>query len=86
MCWNIEITFTFALLYATSIAIYYKLKPKNYVSYIIFSSFYLIMELFQMVQWMVLDFSVSESRLNTELTYVAYLLIWLQPVLFSYIG
>lgn len=92
MCWGSEVSAAFAGLYFIFILFYYYWKPKNYVPYIIFTAFYMIMELFQTFQWIYGDVvnSVTTnntcSRVNRSYTYVAFALIWLQPLMFSVIG
>ena len=51
------------------------------------------MEIFQTLQWLygdVNDYSITGTSycdiVNTRYTIIAHLLIWLQPILFSYIG
>lgn len=94
MCWNLSISLSFSVLYFTCILFYYFKKPRYWNIYILFCSFYLIMELFQSSQWLFGDVVTNYeiygpsncSLTNKSFTYVAYILIWLQPLLFSIIG
>ena len=98
MCWNPIVSASFCLLYLCFNFYYYLKKPINWKQYLIFSSFYLIMELFQTFQWLfgqVLEKNPFYDNLygpnfcptvNVYYTYVAFILIWLQPVMFAYIG
>ena len=64
------------------------LKPINTRYYILFCMFYGCMEILQGCQWYIGISIMSEicPPINRLLTYIAYLLIWLQPVMFSYIA
>lgn len=94
MCWNLSVSLSFSVLYVASIAFYYLKKPRYWNLYVLFCSFYLIMELFQSSQWLFGDVVPSYevfgpkscSLRNKSFTHVAYMLIWLQPLLFSIIG
>lgn len=92
MCWSIEFTTLFIFIYVISIIILFMTKPKKYVCFILFALFYTVMEIFQLLQWLYGDVlhTVQESTqcslLNRYFTYFAFVLIWLQPLLFSFIG
>lgn len=93
MCWDISVSIYFSLIYIMSNIYYVKCKPKYWQTYLLFSTFYLIMELFQCFQWIygyVYDHSIYGIRnchiINTYFTFIAHILIWLQPIMFSYIG
>lgn len=90
MCWSILASSVFAFLYLVAIVIFYIEKSKFYKCYVTFSIFYMIMEIFQTLQWFLGDVSPTEinqcSFTNRFFTYVAYILIWSQPLLYSYIG
>lgn len=92
MCWNIASTFSFSCLYIITINLYQYYKPRGYEIKIIFCKFFLIMELLQLLQWTFgnVKYNLTEyhtcSFINTIFTYIAFILIWTQPLLFSYIG
>lgn len=94
MCWNLQVSLTFALLYFLTIILYIVKRPKYWRGYSLFSGFYLVMELFQAAQWLYGDVETTYSEygpkscslINKNFTYVAYVLIWLQPFLYSIIG
>jgi hypothetical protein len=91
MCWNIASTFSFSIIYLTAIYIHYSYKRRNYQIFILFNLFFCIMELFQMCQWLFADVTntVFEagacSKINKLFTYFGFILVWLQPLLFSMI-
>lgn len=87
MCYNQSSTACFSILYAISMFIYYKYKFKHYKLLILFNGFFMVMEMYQFIMWTYGDLTVDHGTCNNEfLTYGAYILIWLQPLLFSYIG
>ena len=90
MCWNLPVSLSFSVLYASFIVYYYNKKPNFWKGYIMFCSFYLVMEVFQSLQWMFGDLvheyhiygpSICSTK-NKNFTYTAFILIWLQPLLF----
>lgn len=93
MCWNYQISLFFVVIYICVNSCFWLLKPKFWKEYLIFGTFYLAMELFQTIQWLfgkvypnVLTGIKNCDKINVGFTVVAYVLIWLQPVLYSYIG
>ena len=93
MCWSIGITAFFSTIYIISIYVYILWKPKNYVQKILFSCFFLVMELYQLSQWLfgdVINYSTGKqnkcSIINKNFTYFGFILIWLQPILFNVLG
>jgi hypothetical protein len=93
MCWNENISFTFFIIFIVTNSYYVIKKPKYWIEYLLFGGFYTIMEGFQTLQWLfgqVQEFNLTGanncSTINTNFTIVAHILIWLQPILFSYIG
>jgi hypothetical protein len=89
MCWNIEATTSFSLIYLCFIVFYYKMGMKYYKQYILFNCFYLVMEVFQTLQWLFGNVSNTTETctiINKTFTYIAFILIWAQPLLFSIIG
>ncbi len=94
MCWSVPYTIIFSILYICFGCYFLMTKPTCWKSYIAFSAFYFTMEIFQLSQWLYGDViddhnthgNVSCSLTNEIYTYVAYILIWLQPILFCYIG
>ena len=85
MCWSPSISLFFSIIYVLFIKYYCFVKPKYWKQYILFSGFYLVMELFQTFQWVFGDVGICNNT-NRLFTVVAYILIWLQPILFSVIG
>ncbi len=93
MCWNYEVSLTFSVLYLIINSYYLIAKPKYWREYFLFGMFYFTMELFQTMQWIFGGveknnlYGVDQcNSMNTNYTIVAHILIWLQPILFSYIG
>lgn len=94
MCWSIPYTVLFAMIYVFFAFFYAFAKPKYWREYVGFSLYYLVMELFQLTQWLFGDVKYDVtlmgtnqcSAVNTAFTYVAYILIWGQPVLFAVLG
>lgn len=95
MCWSPVITGIFAGLYLASIIVTLIRRPPKYVELIVFSSFYMIMELFQLFQWTLGNMTVTANEtsilqgcsvVNQGFTYIAWALIWLQPLMFSVVG
>lgn len=94
MCQTSWISACFSVVYLIFIIYYFKKKPFYWKEYIIFSGFYMIMEIFQTLQWSYGDvYNKSDiyglescSPINKNFTYFAYILIWVQPILFSYLG
>lgn len=92
MCRNIFETSLFSAIYVISIIAHQYFKKKNYKSYITFSAFFFTMEFFQLCQWLFAGVihtviqSATCSTNNKFSTYVAFILIWTQPLLFAFIG
>ena len=84
MCWTQNISIAFACIHLFTIGIVILKKPKNTQFYIIFCMFYMFMELLQAIQWYIGVYDCS--TLNYVSTCIAYIYIWLQPVMFSYIS
>lgn len=94
MCWNYEVSLGFSLVYLV-INLYYLLRrPPYWFEYFMFGMFYFIMEAYQTLQWLYGEVELHVSQFgsssctptNTNFTLVAHILIWLQPILFAYIG
>lgn len=95
MCWNYEVSYYFSLLYLV-INVYYLFKrPPYWREYFMFGMFYFIMEVYQTMQWRHGNVYMDDNYMtgvnkcdviNANYTIVAHILIWLQPILFSYIG
>lgn len=87
MCWNIEVSIFFGLCHLFTLMIVYYIKPIYYKQFITFLLFYTIMELFQAIQWYIGVGNMNDinkcSSVNSYLTIFAYILIWLQPVMYS---
>ena len=95
MCWSPVATGIFASLYFISGVSILIRKPSKWVELLVFTSFYMIMELFQLFQWTLGDVTMIAnetsilngcSGTNQGFTYVAWALIWLQPLMFSSMG
>ena len=94
MYWNYQVSLIFSGLFVLTNSYYWKKRPRYWKEYLLFGTFYLIMELFQTTQWLygnVYDRSLSIGiekcdSVNRNFTLVAHTLIWLQPIMFSYIG
>ncbi|CAF1648713.1 unnamed protein product, partial [Didymodactylos carnosus] len=87
MCWNFEVSLSFAIVHLlSSIYVGWK-KPRYYRKFIIFMMCYSCIELLEALQWYVgveQNLNSSTCKLsNTLLTVVAYILIWIQPIMFS---
>jgi len=86
MCWSLEVSLAFASAHLLS-AIYVAWhRPPHSRNFVYFMTFYCIMELLQALEWFVgvgSHLNRSCSKTNTFLTVIAYILIWLQPVMFA---
>jgi len=89
MCWNIKVSMLFAWVHIMTFILTHVIKPQGYKQYKIFLAFYTIMELFQASQWAFVtlgtDATESCDPLNTFSTFIAYILIWAQPIMYAYI-
>ncbi|AKI80022.1 hypothetical protein QJ850_gp677 [Acanthamoeba polyphaga mimivirus] len=93
MCWNYQVSLIFSVIYIVTNSYYVIKRPLYWKQYLLFGSFYLTMEVFQTLQWLfgnvysdsMYGQSVCNS-INVNYTIVAFILIWLQPILFSVIG
>jgi hypothetical protein len=87
MCWNFEVSIGFGLIHLVTLLIVWKCKPEYYRQLMIFLSFYIIMEWFQAGQWHLglyhPNYSYGCTRYNTYMTIFAYILIWIQPIMYS---
>ncbi|CAF3274608.1 unnamed protein product [Rotaria sp. Silwood2] len=85
MCWNLEVSLGFAgihLLAAIYVAWH---RPPYSQCFLLFILFYFFMELLQALQWFIgveSYLNQSCSKTNTFLTIIAYIFIWLQPIMF----
>ena len=93
MCWSYEVSLTFVYLFIFTNICYIYARPKYWIEYLMFGTFYLVMEVFQTIQWMYGDIYNNTlqgvnhcSIINQKYTIIAHILIWLQPLLFSIIG
>lgn len=93
MCWSAPVSLFFGLLHTLlAYRIFKRQKQLKYgPEFLMFTSFYAIMEYLQFLQWMVGVVDIYGpikpcSPTNVFLTCCAYLLIWTQPLLFSLIG
>ena len=93
MCWSYEVSLGFSCLYVLVNSYYVYKRPPYWEYLLLFGSFYLVMELFQTFQWLYGDVQSNTligvdncSTINTNFTLFANMLIWLQPVMFSFIG
>ena len=85
MCWSIGISLLAAGVHALTHEVARNYRPPGYRSDMRFVRFFLIMELFQAAQWQFGDVGTC-SEVNRLFTLFAYLLIWVQPLLFVAIG
>ena len=86
MCWSLEVSLSFACVHLFSACYVAWHRPPHTREFLRFILFYFVMEVLQAVEWFVgVDSNMSRScsSTNTFLTIIAYLLIWLQPVLFA---
>lgn len=97
MCWSVPVTTLFLLGHLAAAQIVHRVPTRYRTVFLWFIYFYAGMELLQLSQWTTgvragtgtgtvgsnSDFCTS---INKTLTFVAYALIWLQPLLFSVIG
>lgn len=101
MCWDYQVSLGFSILYLIINSYYLFKKPRYWKEYLMFGMFYFTMEVFQTMQWLHGNvYMLSEFRnqnitiqgiklcdtINSRYTVFAHILIWLQPILFSYIG
>lgn len=88
MCWNIGVSLAATAVHAVSFIIVANKKVPEYRSYLLFTGFFMIMEVFQALQWWIGEVGVGIvcTERNRLMTMIAYLLIWLQPLLFVKIG
>jgi hypothetical protein len=85
MCWDNRVSLLFSAIFLIINLTYVVIKPHYWKEYFLFGTFYFIMEMFQTLQWLYGDVGTC-TQMNAYFTFMAYLLIWLQPLLFSYIG
>lgn len=83
MCWSAPVSLAFGLVHCLVGFYVQKRQGPYYREFSIFVGFYALMEFLQMFQWLI---GTHQNLINTTLTVVAYLLIWLQPIMFSLIG
>lgn len=90
MCWSVKVSLAFGLVHLLTSYIAYQ---RGRISYVLFTAFYAIMELFQASQWIFgglllpSEFGhVNCPKINQAFTIGAYFLIWIQPILFGVIG
>lgn len=80
MCFTQSISLVFSIIGFSSSFYFYKIKKP--FSYYIHGVFYSTMELLQFIQYFYIN--QCNTNININLTYIAYILIWLQPLLFNY--
>jgi hypothetical protein len=93
MCWNYQVSLIFSGLFLAINSYYWYARPSYWKEYLMFGMFYFVMEAFQTVQWLYGDVRENTlqgvnqcSIINRHFTIFSHILIWLQPLLFSYIG
>lgn len=94
MCWDITASASFSCLFLVINLYYFLRRPKYWKEYLLFGTFYLIMELFQTFQWIYGNVYPNHTSYGEKVcdstnqlyTQIASILIWAQPVLYSYIG
>ena len=86
MCWNGSVSLKFGLVHLMTLLLVYLVKPRHWKKFSTFLSFYILMEWFQAFQWYMGVGLIHESDLctsiNTYSTIFAYILIWLQPIMY----
>lgn len=85
MCWSIQVTVLFLILHLLQAELVRRLNPRYKPTFLVFIYFYAFMELLQLSQWLMGSVN-SCTQINKFFTIIAYLLIWLQPVMFSLFG
>ena len=85
MCWSVPVTLGFLLAHLTAAQLVARLNTRYRSEFLIFIYFYAVMEFLQLSQWIIGSVNTCNIT-NKALTLIAYLLIWLQPIMFSYIG
>ena len=85
MCWNATVSALFLLGHLLAAAVVHRKRPPHHQSCLLFIYFYASMELLQLGQWIYGDVGLCTTK-NALFTSIAFLLIWLQPLLFSIIG
>jgi hypothetical protein len=86
MCWSLEVSLAFAGAHLLSAAYVAWHRPPHSRHFLCFILFYFGMETLQALEWLngvEPHLNQSCSKTNTFLTFIAYLLIWLQPVMFA---
>lgn len=86
MCWSLKVSLAFAGVHLLSAAYVAWHRPPHSRYFLQFMLFYFSMEILQALEWFVgveSHLNQSCSKTNTFLTVIAYLLIWLQPVMFA---
>lgn len=86
MCWSLEVSLAFASAHLLSAVYVAWNRPPHTRHFLCFIFFYFCMELLQALEWYVgVDSHLGRScsKTNTFLTIIAYVLIWLQPVMFA---
>jgi len=92
MCWGVEVSATFCVIYAAFAVYTYWWKPIQYRAYIMCGTFFFFMELFQLVQWIwgdvvsTVENASGCSHRNKWFTFLGYILVWGQPLLFASCG
>jgi hypothetical protein len=92
MCWSAKVSFIFSVVYACTILWVLYRRNGKWKAHIAFLAIFMIMELFQGLQWLYGDVSsvfpdTTTCTLNNRyFTYFAYFLIIVQPLWFAIIG
>lgn len=86
MCSGIGISLAAAACHAATAQVVRKYRPPESKGYLLFLTFYFVMEVFQALQWWLGDVKVGCTPANKFYTVIAYSLIWIQPLLYVLIG
>lgn len=86
MCSGIGISLAAAACHVATAEIVKKYRPPESKGYLLFLTFYFVMEGFQALQWWLGDVRVGCTPVNKFFTVIAYALIWIQPLLYVLIG
>ena len=93
MCWSYEVSLAFSCLFLFINSYYVFARPRYWKEYFVFGMFYFVMEAFQTMQWLYGDVYENKQQgvslcttTNQKYTIFAHILIWFQPLLFSFIG
>lgn len=82
MCWSASVSIGTALLHYTTSYIVSRSTIRYRDQYLLFLRFYMVMELLQATQHIIIGIDETCNSFNQVSTVIAYVLIWMQPYLF----